>query len=100
MGLSALAVAILFTLLAAARLRVAADWVVAALMVSGLAGGLLAGVYWSGGADSRWLVGGILLVLGESAALLGRRFAALRIATLVLGVLATALLAIAAATAR
>lgn len=97
-GLSVL-VAAVFTGLAVTRLWIVARWIMPALIVSGLAGGVLAVLHWSGGADSRWLVGGVMLVLGASAAALGARVPAARIVAIVLGVLATLLLGIATATA-
>ena len=100
-GTIALVAAAIFVALALYRLTPAASATVARLaMVLAFVAAVLGAAHWRGGADSRWIVGSLLIFLAFPITALSARSRGLRIAAVVVGVLGTALYAIAMATAR
>lgn len=96
-GTLALAAAILFVVLALARLRGSAPAVIATgVPVAAALAALFAVLHWSAIADSRWLVGGVLLIAALALSLI-KANRTLAIVALILGILGAALFGVAIA---
>lgn len=96
-GTLALAAAILFVVLAVARLRgTRLKVLVAGVPLAAALAAVFALLHWSAVTDTRWMVGGVLLVAATGLSL-GRGNRALAIVAIVCGVLGAALFAVATA---
>ena len=93
----ALAAAVLFVVLAIARLRGTPLKVLAAgVPLAASLAAVFALLFWSASHDSRWLVGGVLMI-GALGLSLGRPNRTLAIGAVILGLLGTALFGVATA---
>lgn len=67
-AVASLALAVIFVLLAAYRVSPSATNAIGQVtMVAGVIAGALAILHWRQGFDSRWLVGGVLLIVGAGS---------------------------------
>ena len=98
LGLAALALALFYLVITFVPIRSAPVAAVRTAVI--LVAGALGIAHWHGGADSRWLVGGILAIAGGALGATSRLPRAARTGGIVLVVLGTALYAIATATTR
>jgi O-antigen ligase len=99
-GTIALVAAGLFVAVALYRLTTAAPALAGRLgMVLAFAAALFGAAHWQGGGDSRWIVGSLLIFFALPVTAFSARSRGLTLAAAALGVLATALYALASVTA-